>query len=697
MTRVRWFFILLFMASVLFLSQSGWTENLDQDWHILQQRLSEGIPTVEQGGPVVKGGLKDGGDLLWWFQGIENVECVSQFVDVDGDALPDVLVETYDAGAPVADHFYCIKGNSPGYGTVLWSCRPPGGPSNSGGYGDQCVSYTEDLNGDGYADALLGTAWGGRTAYAIEGDSGYVIWSYDTYDNPPSGWIYSICPIEDLNGDDKPEILFTAGSDANAGYCVDGTNGNLIWKFLANDAVFAAAEIQDVNDDGYNDALFGTGDPNEDRMVCVSGASSGSATLVWQHSFGASVHDVAAIEDVNGDGKQDALAGVWDGTVYCRSGTNGAHIWSYLVGTYDYIMRVVPINDVDDDGIQDVLIGSWKNAIICVSGADGAEICNYTVGTLNGGDVWSVDGVQDINGDGYPEAVGGSFDYKVYCVDLRARDTLWTYHTGNRVFTVRGLPDVDGNTTPDVLAGTQMLSSSGGRVYCIQGGIQLDTVPNVVSTSPTQNELNVPIDTNISVTFDIDMDPTTINDSTFVVNAWSTGLHQGTITYNGPTKTATLNPTSDFDEGEIVTAVLTTEIQSTFGCPMESSYVWSFTTEVSDESPGTFAPDSVNPVGEGPWSIFAADLDEDGDIDLMTANSHSNDVSVLLNNGDGSFAPQSVYPVGEEPWSVFAADLDGDGYPDLITANMYDSDVRCLGFIEQRKRHLRPPIDISCW
>ena len=472
MLKIRWFFALLVMASVLLLSQTGSTENLDQDWQIIQHRLSEGVPVVEQMSPVVKSGPKAGGDLIWWFQGIENVECVSQFVDVVGDMLPDVLIETYDAGAPQQDHLYCIKGNSPGYGDTIWSCRPPGGPSNSGGYGDQCVSYTEDLNGDGYADALLGTAWGGRTAYAIDGDSGDVIWSYDTYDHPPSGWIYSICPITDLTGDGIPEVLFGAGSDADAGYCVNGTNGNLIWKFEADDAVFAVAEIEDVNGDGKNDALIGAGDTYDDRIICVSGASTGTATLLWQHHFGASVHDVAAIGDVNGDGIQDALAGVWNGYVYCRSGANGAHIWSYYVGLYQYVMRVVPIDDIDEDGIQDVLIGSWKNAIICVSGANGAEICNYTVGTLHGGDVWSVDALEDVNGDGYPEAVGGSFDHKVYCVDLRVCDTLWTYTTGNRVFTVRGLPDVDGDSGPDVLAGTQKLSGQpGGKAFCISGGI----------------------------------------------------------------------------------------------------------------------------------------------------------------------------------------------------------------------------------
>ena len=43
--------------------------------------------------------------------------------------------------------------------------------------------------------------------------------------------------------------------------------------------------------------------------------------------------------------------------------------------------------------------------------------------------------------------------------------------------------------------------------------------PTILSTSPMQNELNVPANTNISVTFDMEMDETTVNDSTFVVNA----------------------------------------------------------------------------------------------------------------------------------------------------------------------------------
>jgi hypothetical protein len=96
--------------------------------------------------------------------------------------------------------------------------------------------------------------------------------------------------------------------------------------------------------------------------------------------------------------------------------------------------------------------------------------------------------------------------------------------------------------------------------------------PTILSTSPAQNELNVSVHTNISVIFDVEMDETTINDSTFVVNARSTGLHLGTITYDGPTETATFDPMQDFEEGEVVTVVLTTGIQSSGGASLDSSY-----------------------------------------------------------------------------------------------------------------------------
>ncbi len=50
--------------------------------------------------------------------------------------------------------------------------------------------------------------------------------------------------------------------------------------------------------------------------------------------------------------------------------------------------------------------------------------------------------------------------------------------------------------------------------------------------------------------------------------------------------------------------------------------------------------------GNGPRSVFAVDLDGDGDNDLAVANYYSDNVSVRLNNGDGTFQQPVNYGAG---------------------------------------------------
>ncbi|OGC75793.1 MAG: hypothetical protein A2145_00575 [candidate division Zixibacteria bacterium RBG_16_40_9] len=85
---------------------------------------------------------------------------------------------------------------------------------------------------------------------------------------------------------------------------------------------------------------------------------------------------------------------------------------------------------------------------------------------------------------------------------------------------------------------------------------------------------------------------------------------------------------------------------------------------------GTFAAKIEYQTGSGAGSVFASDLDGDEDIDLAVADSSSTSVYVLKNNGDGTFATKVGYRTGRSPMSVFATDLDGDGDKDLAVANI---------------------------
>ena len=74
---------------------------------------------------------------------------------------------------------------------------------------------------------------------------------------------------------------------------------------------------------------------------------------------------------------------------------------------------------------------------------------------------------------------------------------------------------------------------------------------------------------------------------------------------------------------------------------------------------------------------MAGDFNGDGRTDLAVANFGSNDVSVLLGNGDGTFQDQVRYAAGTGP-SAVAGDFNGDGRTDLAVANDGSNDVSVL-------------------
>ena len=86
---------------------------------------------------------------------------------------------------------------------------------------------------------------------------------------------------------------------------------------------------------------------------------------------------------------------------------------------------------------------------------------------------------------------------------------------------------------------------------------------------------------------------------------------------------------------------------------------------------GTFQPEVDYATGQYPNDVVVADFNGDGKLDLAVANfgSEGNSVSILLGNGDGTFRPHVDYAVGGQPYGLAAADLNGDGKIDLIAAN----------------------------
>jgi hypothetical protein len=89
---------------------------------------------------------------------------------------------------------------------------------------------------------------------------------------------------------------------------------------------------------------------------------------------------------------------------------------------------------------------------------------------------------------------------------------------------------------------------------------------------------------------------------------------------------------------------------------------------------------TLESIGSSPGGLVVADLDVDGDLDLVTANAQSDDLSLLPGIGAGSFvdfAESLPAPIG--PADVVAGDFDLDGDIDLAAA-VVSSDTRVLVF-----------------
>lgn len=108
-------------------------------------------------------------------------------------------------------------------------------------------------------------------------------------------------------------------------------------------------------------------------------------------------------------------------------------------------------------------------------------------------------------------------------------------------------------------------------------------------------------------------------------------------------------------------------------------------------APGTFSPAVTFPIGEDryPVDVAIGDFDGDGRPDIVTANSWHNhpnppgdlvptDISVIYGMPGGSFSAPEFFAVDLTPFAVVAADLDDDGRLDVATANWNSNDIGIL-------------------
>ena len=197
----------------------------------------------------------------------------------------------------------------------------------------------------------------------------------------------------------------------------------------------------------------------------------------------------------------------------------------------------------------------------------------------------------------------------------------------------------------------------------------LFTAALIASVSPLEDSHTALVGTDITATYDQNIDGNSVSDTTFVVHAMFTGQitglpHGNTISV--VSDTITFNPDNDFKPGEMIQIIATDGIENTLAEASEKR-VWAFRAGVVGGT-GNFTDNGQSLGDHLGYGVSHGDLDGDGDLDAFVANSHQGN-RVWLNDGSGNFTDGGESLGDHDSHIAALGDVDGDGDLDAFAAN----------------------------
>jgi hypothetical protein len=376
--------------------------------------------------------------------------------DLNGDGLGDIAMINGadqnmgldDAGDPITEigSDYVFLGRSPAPSSMASAILLP--PENSGnnqlGY---TASFAGDVDGDGFADLTTNAydpaadpqnAWqlffgsisgphstttltiGDSRIHTGGADQGMSSWGIGDVDGDG---------FDDLGGIDQTSSSQSALTVLLGGKIVDGDAGAGAGTFNsngANNGLYLAASLGDLNGDGYGD--FAVSAYGEGVVFVFVGSAAGftpgtytmlSGTGATNSNFGSSFDS----GDVDGDGYPDLVIGAYgeaQGNIYVFRGTSGGISASpswVLHGENDAgaqrtaLGQAIAVGDFDGDGFDDIATGA-KNGT--GGGANVNEVVVYRGSSTGPSNVPTIT-LPDADTDGSTGLGGSNFGGELTC------------------------------------------------------------------------------------------------------------------------------------------------------------------------------------------------------------------------------------------------------------------------------------------
>jgi hypothetical protein len=372
-------------------------------------------------------------------------------LDVNGDGYADLVVAAAGMSSSTGS-VYVYLGSATGLATAPATTLI--GPEGEGWHFGASLASAGDVNGDGYADLVVGSSnlSSGSPARAylyLGAPTGLASAPATTLTSPqPVGPNYFgsiVAGAGDVNGDGYADIVVGSldGAFVYLGSAAGLATTPTPALVPASGSGFGSpvASAGDVNGDGYGDLVVGSpGGGNWGGHAYVFlGSATGLATAptttlaAGGPTFG---ETLASAGDVNGDGYADVVVGEYyaaneTGAVYIFLGsatglaTTPATLLTGLDGTYgSFGQSAASAGDVNGDGYADIIVGApgaslyAGRAYVYLGGALG--LANGPAAALTGPDGangyfgWSVASSGDVYGDGYAGVVVGALQGPSY-------------------------------------------------------------------------------------------------------------------------------------------------------------------------------------------------------------------------------------------------------------------------------------------
>ena len=632
--------------------------------------------------------------------------------DFNGDGKPDFVTANFNGNSVTV-----LLGNGSGGFTAA------AGSPFAVGTNPQSLAVA-DFNGDGKPDIVTANFSGNSVTVLLGNGSG----GFTAAAGSP--FAVGISPVfvatGDFNGDGKLDIVTANSADNSISVLLGNGAGGFT---AAAGSPFAVGRnpqsvaVGDFNGDGKLDIVTANSADNSISVLLGNGSGGFAAAPNSPFAVGASPQSVA-LRDFIGDGKLDIVTanmGNNSVTVLLGNGSGGfaaAPNSPFAVGASP---QSVALGDFNGDGNLDIVAANSGDNTATLLLGDGTGGFTASAGSpfTVGANPQSV-AVADFNGDGKPDMVTANFNGNSATVLLNSLPAITLNFSGLHFYAGAGqaAPSaIPVNVTSSAAGSTYTASSNEswlvptptsnatGGVTTVNLSATAASLTAGMYTGTVRYAAPNYFDAATVVTFSVANPAGNLQaatDSPFQVGATPAYLAVGDFNGDGKTDLVTANT------GNSVTLLLgdgASGFTAASGSPfaaganpqsvapgdfngdgnldlVTANFGDNTVTILLGNGLGGFTPAAGSPfaVGTNPQSVTVADFNDDGKLDIVTANNGGNNLTVLLGDGTGGFepAPGSPFSAGLFPQSVAVGDFNGDGKLDLVEANAGNTTVKVL-------------------